>query len=100
MLDDIEGQPNKLTSDEAFHLMQELERNTTEEIRRQRAHFRLAVKVGVILQAGNASEVLTFKVKEFRGTSLKAGAVCCSRYHRGSAIYTASNSTPRRLISR
>ncbi len=73
MLDDIEGQPNKLTSDEAFHLMQELERNTTEEIRRQRAHFRLAVKVGVILQAGNASEVLTFKVKGISGDISEGG---------------------------
>jgi len=42
--------------DEAFDLLQELERNTSDQIRRQRAYFRVAVKSTIILRPANASE--------------------------------------------
>ncbi len=73
MFDEIDDPTGKLNSDEAFHLLRELEGSTTEEIRRQRAHFRLTIKAGVILQAGNASELLSFKVKGVTGDVSEGG---------------------------
>lgn len=61
-------------SDDAFNLLQDLKKNTTDEIRRQRAHFRLAIKAGVTLQAGNASELLLLKVKGVTGDISAGGA--------------------------
>ena len=73
MFDQTDDSAGKLSSDEAFNLLRELEGSTTEEIRRQRAHFRLAIKAGVILQSGNASELLTFKVKGVTGDVSEGG---------------------------
>ena len=73
MFHEIDESASKLNSDEAFNLLQELEGSTTEEIRRQRAHFRLAIKAGVILQSGNASGLLDFKVKGVTGDVSEGG---------------------------
>lgn len=73
MFDEAEHHGGKLDKDEAFQLLQELESNTTDEIRRQRAHYRLPIKAGVILQAGNASELLSFKVKGVTGDISEGG---------------------------
>ena len=73
MFDEFDGTSDQLNKDEAFQLLQELEGNTTDEIRRQRAHFRLVTKAGVILQAGNASELLSFKVKGVTGDISEGG---------------------------
>lgn len=62
---DVTG--GRIESDDAFNLLQDLKKNTPEEIRRQRAHFRLTIKAGVTLQAGNASELLSLKVKGVTG---------------------------------
>ncbi len=62
-----------LGSDEAFGLLRDLERNTPDEIRRQRAHFRLSVKASVILQPGNASELLKLKLKGVSGDVSEGG---------------------------
>ena len=59
----------------AFEMLHELELNRTEDIRRQRAHFRLAVKVGVTLSPGNASDLLKFKMKGTTGDVSEGG--CC-----------------------
>lgn len=40
----------------ALDLLAELERNTPDDIRRQRTHFRVALKSKVLLTHGNASE--------------------------------------------
>lgn len=40
----------------AYDLLQELEQNTPDELRRQRSHFRIALKARVIVEPGNASE--------------------------------------------
>lgn len=64
---------DSLNSNDAFELLQDLERNTPDEIRRQRAHFRMAIKANVILQAGNASELLSFKVKGVTGDISEGG---------------------------
>ena len=74
MFDDLDQPANSrgragkaVSDDDAFDMLQELQRNTTEEIRRQRAHFRLTIKAGVTLQPGNASELLHLKVKGVTG---------------------------------
>ena len=73
MFEDHDQSADSLSSNEAFDLLQDLERNTPDEIRRQRAHFRLAVKAGVVLQAGNASDMLSFKVKGVTGDISEGG---------------------------
>jgi len=60
-------------SDDAFNLLQDLEKNTPDEIRRQRTHFRLAIKASVTLQSGNASELLSLKVKGVTGDVSEGG---------------------------
>lgn len=59
--------------EEAFGILEELAANTPEELRRQRAHFRLAIKASVILQPGNASDMLKIKVKGVTGDISEGG---------------------------
>jgi len=73
MFDDLDKSADSLNSDEAFDLLQDLGRNTPEEIRRQRAHFRLAIKAAVVLQPGNASDILAMKVKGTTGDISEGG---------------------------
>jgi hypothetical protein len=73
MFDEFEKPKEVLDKDEAFNLLQELERNTSEEIRRQRRHFRLIVKAGVVLQSANASELLEYKIKGVTGDISEGG---------------------------
>ena len=73
MFEEISGGGGGLTDSEAFNLLQELNGNTTEEIRRQRAHFRIDIKAGVTLQPGNASELLSFKVQGVTGDISEGG---------------------------
>jgi hypothetical protein len=73
MFDDFEKGKDVLDKDEAFNLLQELERNTSDEIRRQRRHFRLLIKAGVVLQSGNASELLDYKIKGVTGDISEGG---------------------------
>lgn len=73
LFDDAGTPGDALNKDEAFAVLQELSRNTPDEIRRQRAHFRLAIKVGVVLQPGNASELMSMKVKGVTGDLSQGG---------------------------
>lgn len=73
MLDAFEDRPSSLDGGEAFGLLRDLERNTPAEIRRQRAHFRLAVKAGVILQPGNTGELMKLKVQGVTGDVSEGG---------------------------
>jgi len=61
------GDGNDLLSEKglgkALDLMQELERNTSDEVRKQRHHARVMIKVGVTLQPGNVSERMKLKMK-------------------------------------
>lgn len=61
------------SKESAFDLLQELERNTPEEIRQQRTRFRVAVKAKVALQPGNASELLKYKVQGVSGDVSEGG---------------------------
>lgn len=62
-----------LRTDDAFELLAEIERNTPEQVRRQRAHFRLQFKTSVILQPGDASRLLEFKVQGVTGDLSEGG---------------------------
>jgi hypothetical protein len=73
MFDSLDPTSGSFGKDEAFEMLQELERNTSDEIRRQRAHFRLAIKTGVVLQPGNASERLSLKLKGVTGDVSEGG---------------------------
>ena len=59
--------------DDVFATLRELERNTPEEIRRQRAHFRLAIKAGVVIQAGNSSASSLPRLKGVTGDVSEGG---------------------------
>ncbi|MGB0715729.1 MAG: PilZ domain-containing protein [Phycisphaerae bacterium] len=78
MFDDLgkKSDAANLDSNEAFDLLQDLSRNTPEEIRRQRNHFRVAIKTSVTLQPGNASEMLKLKVQGTTGDISEGGLSC------------------------
>lgn len=67
------GSPERGGAGEAFDLLSELERNTPDELRRQRAKFRVAVKARVILQPGNASEQHKLKLQGVTGDLSEGG---------------------------
>ena len=73
MFEDLEPACSDLNESQAHSLLQELERNRTEEIRRQRTHFRIAIKASVILQPGNASDRLAMKMKGVTGDLSQGG---------------------------
>jgi len=73
MFEELDGDEKPFGEDQAFDVLRELERNTPDEIRRQRAHFRIAIKAGVTLQPGNASELLDFKVRGVTGDISEGG---------------------------
>ena len=54
-------------SGDALDAVEDLQRNSADEIRRQRTHERLKVKTKVLVQPGNASELLKFKVQGTTG---------------------------------
>lgn len=78
MFDDLgkSSGEERLDSNEAFDLLQDLGRNTPDEIRRQRSHFRIAIKTSVTLQPGNASEMLKLKVQGTTGDISEGGLSC------------------------
>lgn len=56
-------------------LLSELEQNRSDEVRRQRQHFRLQVRLRVTLQPANASALLTLKMQGTTGDLSEGG--CC-----------------------
>jgi len=73
MFDDPPASGSALDSDDAFAVLQDLERNTPDEIRRQRASFRLAIKAGLVLQSANASELMSYKLRGVTGDVSEGG---------------------------
>ncbi len=63
MFGQYDASDNDTTSERAFDMLQELERNKSDEIKRQRSHERLIIKTKVIIQPGNASDMMRFKVQ-------------------------------------
>lgn len=58
---------------EAFRMLEELERSTPEQIRQQRAHFRVAVKAKVTLLPGNSSALLDSRIQGVTGDLSEGG---------------------------
>ncbi|MFO0840575.1 MAG: PilZ domain-containing protein [Phycisphaerae bacterium] len=57
----------------AFDLLREIESNTPEEIRRQRTHFRVAIKAHVKLLPGNVSAMQTPHLQGVTGDLSEGG---------------------------
>lgn len=62
-----------LDQDAAAAALHEMERNTPDQIRRQRTHFRLIVKAKVVIQPGNASDALKFRIQGVTGDISEGG---------------------------
>ncbi len=62
MVDEQFGRSGLADADSAFDALQELESQTSDDIRSQRSHDRLTVKAAVTLQAGNSSEMLKWEI--------------------------------------
>ena len=71
MFDELDDQ--QLSDEQRFGLFQELSRNTSEDIRRQRTHFRVSIKAGVSVQPGNSSELCKFSTQGVRGDISEGG---------------------------
>ncbi len=56
-----------------FDLLQELEQNTPDALRRQRTHFRIALRCTVVAEPGNASELLGFRLQGVTGDISEGG---------------------------
>ncbi len=59
--------------DISFEMLQELEKQTLDQIRNQRVHQRVAVKTKVILQPGNSSQLLNLKLQGVTGDISEGG---------------------------
>lgn len=74
MFEELElGSTGSTSEQQAFDLLQELERNTPAEVRRLRHHFRIAIKAAVVVQPGNASELMSLKIKGVTGDISEGG---------------------------
>ena len=73
MFDDRDDAKSVIGKDEGFGLLQELEQNTPEAIRQKRTHFRFPIKTGIILQPGNASQLLDLKAQGVTGDISEGG---------------------------
>ncbi len=68
------GEKVELNDEEQdFDILQELEQQTDEQIRGQRMHERLPIKAKVILQSGNSSAILDYKVQGVMGDISERG---------------------------
>ncbi len=56
-----------------FDALQDLEQQTTEEIRKKRKHERKSVKAQVTLQPGNSSDLLKYKIRGIIGDISEGG---------------------------
>lgn len=72
MFDELDAGP-PASEEAAFSLLQELQQNTPDEIRRQRTHFRIAIKAKVVLEPGSSSELLSFRVQGVTGDISEGG---------------------------
>ncbi len=59
----------------AHELLSDLERNTSDEIRRQRAHFRIQIKAPLTLRPGNASDLFKYRLAGVTGDLSQGGCL-------------------------
>lgn len=69
---DLSGSES-FSPDEAFNILNELEKNRPDEIRKKRTHFRVAVKAALTLQAANSSDMLSYKIQGVTGDISESG---------------------------
>ena len=75
MFDELDGNQQTPDGEQLFDLFQELHQNTPDEIRRKRTHFRVTIKAGVTVQAGNTSQLADLKIQGVTG-DISAGGLC------------------------
>jgi c-di-GMP-binding flagellar brake protein YcgR len=63
----------EINEEQSKALLSDLKKNTPEEIRRQRRHFRVEIKETVVLQSGNASQMLDGKLRGVTGDISEGG---------------------------
>ena len=73
MLDDLDKLNAGGSVEDGFDVLRELENNTSDEIRRQRSHFRIQLKAKVIAQPGNTSDLLKFRFQGVMGDISEGG---------------------------
>ncbi len=73
MFDGLNNEMDANDKNEAFEFFEELERNTPDEIRARRDHFRIMVKAGASMRSANTSELRDFKVKGVTGDISESG---------------------------
>ena len=73
VFDEPDSPLDPLSDAVAFELLGELERNTSEEIRRRRSHFRVEVKARITIQPGNASDLAKLKTQGTTGDLSEGG---------------------------
>ena len=72
MFDDLED--NSKQQAKGFELLQELEKNKSEAIRKMRSHERVSIKSKVIIQSGNTSQLMDFKIQGITGDISPGGS--------------------------
>lgn len=73
MFDELSDRKNPPQKDEQFELLQELERNTSDAIRKARSSQRIELRCPIVVQSGNSSERHKMKVKGVTGNISSGG---------------------------
>jgi len=73
MFDALDDPTRSRNEDERFELLQDLERNTSEAIRRARSSERIAIRCSIIVQPGNSSQADSLKVRGVTGNISSGG---------------------------
>lgn len=73
MFESNEGAEQAMNAEEAFSLLQELTANTPEEMRRQRTHFRVSIKAGVVIRPASLREFMFAKLRGVTGDISEGG---------------------------
>lgn len=73
MFDVLEGLSGPKEEDREFELLQQLERNTSDSIRKARSSERIALKCAVVIEPGNSSELSTLKIRGMMGNISEGG---------------------------
>lgn len=68
--------PDLFGADDAFELLTELERNTSDELRARRQHFRVSIKTPLIIRPGGMSDFGKFRLQGVTGDLSQGGCLC------------------------
>ncbi len=72
MFDNLEDKSKQQVQD--FELLQELKKNESDAIRKMRTHERISIKSKVIIQSGNTSQLMDFKIQGITGDISPGGS--------------------------